>query len=199
MLKTNLHSPYLEAGTDEAGRGCLAGPVVAAAVIFPNSYQNVHINDSKKLGKDTRLAMKIRIEKEALAYAVAFVGPQEIDQINILNASIKAMQLSLSELSPQPEHILVDGNRFKPYENIPHTCVVKGDSLYLSIAAASILAKTYRDAYMMQLHEEYPMYHWNKNKGYPTAEHREAILKYGITEYHRKSFNLFPKQLSLNL
>lgn len=199
MLKASLYSPLIEAGTDEAGRGCLAGPVVAAAVIFPNLYQNVNINDSKKLGNNTRLFMKTRIEKEALAYAVAFVGPQEIDQINILNASIKAMQLSLSELSLQPEHILVDGNRFKPYENIPHTCIIKGDSLYLSIAAASILAKTYRDAYMEQLHEKYPMYNWKKNKGYPTAEHREAILEYGITEYHRKSFNLFPKQLSLNL
>ncbi|MBU2525780.1 MAG: ribonuclease HII [Bacteroidetes bacterium] len=199
MLKTHLHSPLIEAGTDEAGRGCLAGPVVAAAVIFPNLYQNVNINDSKKLGNNTRLFMKTRIEKEALAYAVAFVGPQEIDQINILNASIKAMQLSLSELSLKPEHILVDGNRFKPYENIPHTCIIKGDSLYLCIAAASILAKTYRDAYMEQLHEKYPMYNWKKNKGYPTAEHREAILKYGITEYHRKSFNLFPKQLSLDL
>jgi ribonuclease HII len=143
--------------------------------------------------------MKALIENDAKAYAVSFVGPEEIDQINILQASIKAMQLSLAQLSPQPEHILVDGNRFKAYGSIPHTCIVKGDSLYLSIAAASILAKTYRDAYMEQLHEEYPMYNWKKNKGYPTAEHRAAILKYGITKYHRKSFNLFPKQLSLDL
>jgi ribonuclease HII len=199
MLKTHFYKQLLEAGTDEAGRGCLAGPVVAAAVIFPSSYQNENINDSKKLGKESRISMKALIENDAKAYAVSFVGPEEIDQINILQASIKAMQLSLAQLSPQPEHILVDGNRFKAYGSIPHTCIVKGDSLYLSIAAASILAKTYRDAYMEQLHEEYPMYNWKKNKGYPTAEHRAAILKYGITKYHRKSFNLFPKQLSLDL
>lgn len=196
MLISTFHTANLEAGTDEAGRGCLAGPVVAAAVIFEQNYQNKDINDSKKLSHKQRSDLAEIIEQEALSFAVAFVSPAQIDKINILNASILAMHESLSKLNPQPEFILVDGNRFKPYKDIEHLCVVKGDAKFLSIAAASILAKTYRDRYMAELHEEFPQYNWIQNKGYPTAEHRDAIRRYGASPHHRRSFTLLPPQLS---
>ena len=190
----------LEAGCDEAGRGCLAGPVVAAAVIFDKDFQNDLIDDSKKLNEKRRDELRIIIEDQALAWAVAFVDHKKIDEINILNASILAMHLALEKLPIQPDFILVDGNRFKPYQNISHQTIVKGDSKYLSIAAASILAKTHRDAYMRQLHEELPQYDWLHNKGYPTAKHREALVAHGITKYHRRSFNLIPPvQMKLDL
>ncbi|MGC6423099.1 MAG: ribonuclease HII [Flavobacteriaceae bacterium] len=187
----------IEAGTDEAGRGCLAGPVTAAAVILPNNFRSEVLTDSKKLNEKTRWQLKQQIEKEALAFSVKHVFPEEIDQINILNASIKAMHLALGELDPQPEHILVDGNRFHPYKKIPHRCEIKGDGRFLNIAAASILAKTYRDAYMLQFHERYPDYGWEKNKGYPTKIHREALKKIGPSPIHRKSFRLLPDPLQL--
>lgn len=196
MLKSLFKKEVFEAGTDEAGRGCLAGPVVAAAVIFEKNYQNEDINDSKKLSHKQRLGLAEIIKKEAVSFAVAFVSPAQIDKINILNASILAMHESLLKLSPQPEFILVDGNRFKPYKDIEHLCVVKGDANFLSIAAASILAKTYRDRYMAELHEEFPQYNWIQNKGYPTAEHRDAIRRYGTSPHHRRSFTLLPPQLS---
>lgn len=196
MLKRCYNGPQ-EAGTDEAGRGCLAGPVTAAAVILPSAFSSALLNDSKKLSEKNRLRLKPLIEKEALAYGVVHLGPEMIDEINILNASIQAMHLALDDLKQTPEMIIVDGNRFKNYKNIPHNCIIKGDSKYMSIAAASVLAKTFRDAYMKELHKEYPMYNWIKNKGYPTREHREAIARYGITEYHRKSFRLLPEQLKL--
>lgn len=189
----------IEAGTDEAGRGCLAGPVTAAAVILPASFTSDQLNDSKKLSLKVRLALKEKIESEAVAFAVAHVFPEEIDQINILNASIKAMHLALGQLQTVPEHILVDGNRFYPYADIPHQCMIKGDGRFLNIAAASVLAKTARDAYMTNLHKEYPAYQWDKNKGYPTRAHREAIQKWGPNPHHRKSFRLLPEQLVLNL
>lgn len=189
----------IEAGTDEAGRGCLAGPVTAAAVILPASFTSDQLNDSKKLSLKARLALKEKIESEAIAFAVAHVFPEEIDQINILNASIKAMHLALGQLQTVPEHILVDGNRFYPYADIPHQCMIKGDGRFLNIAAASVLAKTARDAYMTNLHKEYPAYQWDKNKGYPTRAHREAIQKWGPNPHHRKSFRLLPEQLVLNL
>lgn len=195
MLKNHLNFSYIEAGTDEAGRGCLAGAVTAASVIFPKGYQNPDINDSKKLSHQQRCSLAEIIKKEALSFGVAFVSPETIDRLNILNASILAMHQSLSKLKPQPEFILVDGNRFKPYHEVQHLCVVKGDAKFLSIAAASILAKTYRDEYMEKLHEEFPQYNWAKNKGYPTEEHRAAIRKFGPTPYHRKSFTLLPPQL----
>lgn len=196
MLKSAFSTLNFEAGTDEAGRGCLAGPVVAAAVIFEKDYHNKDINDSKKLTHKQRFGLVEIIEKEALSFAVAFVSPAQIDKINILNASILAMHESLLKLSPQPEFILVDGNRFKPYKDIQHLCVVKGDAKYLSIAAASILAKTYRDRYMAELHDKFPQYNWTQNKGYPTSEHRNAIRLHGATEHHRRSFTLLPPQLS---
>jgi len=189
----------IEAGTDEAGRGCLAGPVTAAAVILPASFTSDKLNDSKKLSLKARLSLKEKIESEAVAFAVAHVFPEEIDQINILNASIKAMHLALGQLQTVPEHILVDGNRFYPYAEIPHQCMIKGDGRFLNIAAASVLAKTERDAYMTTLHKEYPEYQWDKNKGYPTRVHREAIQKWGPNPHHRKSFRLLPEQLVLNL
>lgn len=189
----------IEAGTDEAGRGCLAGPVTAAAVILPASFTSDQLNDSKKLSLKARLALKEKIESEAIAFAVAHVFPEEIDQINILNASIKAMHLALGQLQTVPEHILVDGNRFYPYADIPHQCMIKGDGRFLNIAAASVLAKTARDSYMTNLHKEYPAYQWDKNKGYPTRAHREAIQKWGPNPHHRKSFRLLPEQLVLNL
>lgn len=189
----------IEAGTDEAGRGCLAGPVTAAAVILPASFTSDQLNDSKKLSLKVRLALKEKIESEAVAFAVAHVFPEEIDQINILNASIKAMHLALGQLQTVPEHILVDGNRFYPYADIPHQCMIKGDGRFLNIAAASVLAKTARDSYMTNLHKEYPAYQWDKNKGYPTRAHREAIQKWGPKPHHRKSFRLLPEQLVLNL
>ncbi|CAM3636228.1 rnhB protein [Flavobacterium saliperosum S13] len=199
MLFRNFSDFLLEAGTDEAGRGCLAGPVTAAAVILPESFFSASLNDSKQLSEKTREKLKPIIEKEATAFHVIHLEPEIIDDINILNASIKAMQECIINLNPIPEYIIVDGNRFKPVHNIPHSCIVKGDSKYLSIAAASVLAKTYRDEYMNRIHEEYPMYNWKKNKGYPTLEHREAIRKYGVTKYHRMSFRLLPEQLKLEL
>lgn len=197
MLFQNHSKLTLEAGTDEAGRGCLAGPVTAAAVILPDNAVIDKLNDSKKLSELTRDKLRPIIEELALSYKVVHLEPEIIDEINILNASIKAMQNCIIQLDPVPNYIIVDGNRFKPVQNIPYSCIVKGDSKYLSIAAASVLAKTYRDEYMNRIHEEFPMYNWKKNKGYPTAEHREAIQKYGITKYHRKSFRLLPEQLKL--
>lgn len=187
-----------EVGTDEAGRGCLAGPVTAAAVILSDSFHHPLLNDSKVLTESKRQLLRPIIEANAISYAVSFVDQTEIDKINILNASIQAMQLAINGLNNTPSFIIVDGNRFKPYKNIPYKCIVKGDSIYESIAAASVLAKTYRDQYMEAIHEEYPVYNWKKNKGYPTKEHRAAILKYGITKYHRKSFKLLPQQLHLD-
>lgn len=199
MLLKKYSSVKFECGTDEAGRGCLAGPVTSAAVLLPANFESELINDSKQITEKIRQQLKIIIEENALSFAVTHLAPKVIDEINILNASIKAMQESIMKLNPTPEYIIVDGNRFKSTQNIPHSCIIKGDSKYLSIAAASILAKTYRDEYMDRIHEEYPMYNWKQNKGYPTKEHREAIRKYGITKYHRKSFRLLPEQLSLDL
>ena len=198
MLESYYYKGKVEAGCDEAGRGCLAGSVYAAAVILPTDYQNPLLNDSKQLTEKQRYALRDVIQHDALAWAVGIVTPEEIDRINILNASILAMHRALDQLTLRPQAIIVDGNRFKPYtesngscaEKIPHTCIIKGDGKYLSIAAASILAKTYRDDYMNQLAEEYPQYDWKSNKGYPTKKHREAIRQYGITPYHRKSYNL---------
>ena len=190
MLKSHYYSGLVEAGCDEAGRGCLAGSVFAAAVILPEDYVNDVLNDSKQLSARQRYALRAEIERDALAWAVGVVTPEEIDEINILNASILAMHRALDQLKVRPEAIIVDGNRFKPYRFIPYTTVVKGDGKYLSIAAASILAKTYRDDYMDRLAEEFPQYGWDGNKGYPTKAHREAIARYGVTPYHRKSFKL---------
>lgn len=190
MLLPCLNENLVEAGCDEAGRGCLAGAVYAAAVILPSDYKNELLNDSKKLTEKQRYQLRPIIEKEALAWAVGVVTPQEIDKINILNASFLAMHRALDKLALRPEYILVDGNRFKPYQSVPYTTVVKGDGKYLSIAAASILAKTYRDDYMNALHQEYPMYDWLSNKGYPTKKHREAIRRFGASPYHRMSYNL---------
>lgn len=190
MLKEYYKEGVTEAGCDEAGRGCLAGSVYAAAVIFPAGYTNEELNDSKQLTDRRRKRLHEIIERDALAWAVGIVTPEEIDRINILNASILAMHRALDMLKVRPESIIVDGNRFKPYHDIEHTCVVKGDAKYLSIAAASILAKTYRDDYMDSLAKEYPQYDWTSNKGYPTKKHREALRLYGITPYHRKSYNL---------
>lgn len=180
----------IEAGCDEAGRGCLAGAVFAAAVILPPGFRNETLNDSKQLTERQRYALRPLIEKEALAWAVGVVSPQEIDEMNILKASFLAMHRAIDALRVRPEALLIDGNRFTPYRDFPYSCEVKGDGRYLSIAAASILAKTYRDDYMMKLHEEYPQYHWDENKGYPTRAHRAAIAQYGSTPYHRRSFNL---------
>lgn len=190
MLLPCLNENLVEAGCDEAGRGCLAGAVYAAAVILPPDYKNELLNDSKKLTEKQRYQLRPIIEKEALAWAVGVVTPQEIDKINILNASFLAMHRALDKLALRPEYILVDGNRFKPYQSVPYSTVVKGDGKYLSIAAASILAKTYRDDYMNALHQEYPMYDWLSNKGYPTKKHREAIRRFGTSPYHRMSYNL---------
>lgn len=197
MLLTNYSGREFEAGTDEAGRGCLAGPVVAAAVILPPDFTHEFLNDSKQLSEKKRRELRPVIESEAMAYAVSFVQPEEIDAINILQASIAAMHRSIYQLKKQPDFIIVDGNKFNPYPGIEHATVIKGDSKYMSIAAASVLAKTYRDEYMEQIHQEYPNYAWEKNKGYPTRSHREAIKKFGATKYHRKSFRLLPEQLSL--
>ncbi len=199
MLKLQIHTHLKEAGTDEAGRGCLAGPVVAAAVILPENFENELLDDSKKLRAKQREILRTIIEREALAYAVAFVYPEEIDRLNILRASITAMHRALEQLQVQPGHIAVDGNKFVPFHNIPHTTVVKGDGKYMHIAAASILAKTYRDDYMKKIAAEYPVYQWGKNKGYPTREHRNAIRTYGSCKYHRKSFRLLSEQLKLDL
>lgn len=189
----------LEAGTDEAGRGCLAGPVTAAAVVLPEGYRNPALNDSKQLTAGDRKELAREIRQAALCFAVADVGPDVIDEINILRASIHAMHLALSQLQKKPLAILVDGNRFYSYENIPHYCMIKGDGRFMSIAAASILAKTHRDTLMEKLHLAHPEYNWTQNKGYPTREHREAIRLYGPTPYHRKSFRLLPEQLKLDL
>ena len=196
-LKTHHTENQLEAGCDEAGRGCLAGPVFAAAVVFPADFSNEEINDSKTLTEAKRRQLRVLIEENALAWAAAMVSPEEIDEINILNASFLAMNKAVMQLKTSPDFLLIDGNRFKNQTSIPHLCVVKGDATYLSIAAASILAKTYRDEYMERLAAEFPHYGWEKNKGYPTAEHRKAIEQYGITVHHRKSFNLLPLQLDL--
>ncbi len=199
MLKKTFSNKILECGTDEAGRGCLAGPVTAAAIILPQTFNNQMINDSKQLNHRKRMLLKNEIENNATTFSVAHVFENEIDNINILNASINAMHNAISKLSKTPEFIIVDGNKFKPYLDISYETIIKGDSKYMSIAAASILAKTYRDLYMAKIHQEYPMYNWNQNKGYPTKEHREAIKKYGITKYHRKSFKLLPEQYTLDL
>lgn len=196
MLQRYLQEGRIEAGCDEAGRGCLAGPVTAAAVILPPDFSNELLNDSKQLTEHQRDLLRPIIEREALAWAVAMVSPQEIDTINILKASITAMHRALDQLSVRPEHILVDGNRFYPYHNIPHTTVIKGDGKMMSIAAASILAKTHRDEYLRRIAQEFPQYNWEKNKGYPTRDHRAAIIAHGVTPHHRKTFNLVG-QLSL--
>ena len=199
MLASYYYIGKLEAGCDEAGRGCLAGSVYAAAVILPEDYHNEELNDSKQLTDKRRKQLRKIIEHDAVAWAVGIVTPEEIDKINILNASILAMHRALDQLRVRPEAVIVDGNRFKPYQDLPYTTIVKGDGKYLSIAAASILAKTYRDDYMDRLAEEYPQYDWLSNKGYPTKKHREAIRQYGITPYHRKSFNLLgDEQLSFD-
>lgn len=190
MLLPYLYEDMVEAGCDEAGRGCLAGSVYAAAVVLPKDFKNEILNDSKQLTENQRYALREVIERDALAWAVGIVTPEEIDEINILKASFLAMHRAIDGLKIRPQHLLIDGNRFTRYADIPHTTVVKGDGKYLSIAAASILAKTYRDDYMNRLHEEYPYYDWSHNKGYPTKKHREAIRKYGTTSYHRMTFNL---------
>lgn len=198
MLESHYYKGKVEAGCDEAGRGCLAGSVYAAAVIFPEDYRNEELNDSKQLTDKRRKQLREIIERDAVAWAVGVVTPEEIDKMNILNASILAMHRALDQLKVRPEAIIVDGNRFKPYQKLPHTTIVKGDGKYLSIAAASILAKTYRDDYMDELAKEYPQYDWLSNKGYPTKKHREAIQKFGITPFHRKTFNMLGDgQLSL--
>ncbi|PSG86576.1 ribonuclease HII [Aurantibacter aestuarii] len=199
MLKINHSGFELECGTDEAGRGCLAGPVTAAAVILKPNFKNLILNDSKQVSEKKRDLLRPIIQEEALCFAFTHIYEDKIDDINILNASILAMQESIKKLITTPDFIIVDGNRFKSFNKIPFETIIKGDSKYLSIAAASILAKTYRDDYMNKIHEEFPMYNWKKNKGYPTKEHREAIKTYGITKYHRKSFKLLPEQLKLAL
>lgn len=219
MLKINFSNLLLEAGTDEAGRGCLAGPVTAAAIILPIDFENTILNDSKQLSEKVREQLKPLLESQAVSFAVTHLYPAEIDEINILNASMKAMQESILKLTAIPEFIIVDGNRklnaklglkstvgkkfttdeISLLKTIPNESIIKGDAKFLSIAAASVLAKTYRDAYMNCIHEEFPMYNWKKNKGYPTKEHREAIRKYGPTKYHRMTFKLLPEQLSLDL
>jgi len=196
-LLKSYYSTTNEAGTDEAGRGCLAGPVTAAAIILSPDFKNDILNDSKKLSEKKRMLLRPLIEKSALTFGVAHIYPAEIDSINILNASILAMHKSLDKLETNPEFIIIDGNRFKPFKDISHECIIKGDGKFMSIAAASVLAKTYRDDYMVKLHEEYPMYNWKQNKGYPTKEHRDAIRKHGLTKYHRKSFRQLPEQLAL--
>ena len=198
MLEKFYKEGVLEAGCDEAGRGCLAGPVVAAAVILPSDFEHELLNDSKKLSESQRDKLRPVIEEYALSYGVGIVDEKEIDEINILNASFLAMHRAIDCLSVRPELLLIDGNRFNPYEGIPHQCIIKGDGKYLSIAAASILAKTYRDEIMYSLHEEFPVYNWKKNKGYPTKQHREAIKTHGASVYHRKSFRLLSEQLRID-
>jgi ribonuclease HII len=194
MLKPFFQHTLIEAGCDEAGRGCFAGPVFAAAVILPKDFFHPLLNDSKQLSEATRNELRKIIESEALSYAVASIPNEEIDKVNILKASMKAMHLSLNKLSITPQLLLIDGKYFLPYQQLPHHCIVKGDATYASIAAASILAKTYRDELMLQMHEEFPVYNWAKNKGYGTAEHRKAIEEFGLCKYHRKSFRLLPQQ-----
>lgn len=198
-MERQFFSDKIEAGCDEAGRGCLAGPVFAAAVILSGDFENQFINDSKQLSEKKRNELKYFIIENATAWSVAYVEPKQIDEINILNASIQAMHLALDGLNLKPDHIIVDGNRFKNYQNVPHQCMIKGDGRFLNIAAASILAKTYRDQYMENLHLEFPHYNWKQNKGYPTVEHRKAISEFGVTEFHRMSFKLLPTQLVLDL
>lgn len=197
MLLSSYTHDKIEAGCDEAGRGCLAGPVVAAAVILPQDYKNEQLNDSKQLRVRTRKALRIEIEQDALAFAVAFVSNKEIDEVNILNASFLAMHRAVNQLNERPELLLIDGNRFNPYPGIQHACVVKGDGKYLSIAAASILAKTYRDEYMIEMAKKFPHYGWEKNMGYPTVAHRQALREHGVTPLHRMSFQLLPRQLEM--
>ena len=199
MLELSYQNKLIECGTDEAGRGCMCGPVTAAAVILPKDFSHPLLNDSKKLSEKKRLLLKPIIEKEALAFAVVHVFPEEIDKINILNASILAMHRAIEKLDVTPEFISVDGNKFHPYLDVPHKTIIKGDGKFLNIAAASVLAKTYRDAYMLEIDKEFPVYQWKKNKGYPTAHHRAVITNKGITKYHRKSFKLKADQLTLNL
>ena len=198
MLLPYMEAGRIEAGCDEAGRGCLAGAVYAAAVILPEDFKNDDLNDSKQLSEKKRYKLRPIIEREAIAWAVGVVSPEEIDKINILKASFLAMHRAVEQLKIQPEHLLIDGNRFTPYPGIEHTTVVKGDGKYLSIAAASVLAKTYRDDYMNALAEKYPMYHWLENKGYPTKAHRDAIREFGPSPFHRKTFRLLPEQLTLD-
>jgi len=199
MLASNYSGFSLEAGTDEAGRGCLSGPVVAAAVILPIDFTHPFLNDSKQLSEKKRAQLRPFIEENALAFAVSFVWQDEVDKINVLQASITGMHRSIEMLQIEPEYIIVDGNKFNSYRDIPHKTIVRGDAKYLSIAAASVLAKTYRDEYMEKIHKEFPMYNWKKNKGYPTKEHRNGIREFGITKYHRKTFKLLPEQLMLEL
>jgi ribonuclease HII len=198
-LKKQYIKNVIEVGTDEAGRGCLAGPVVAAAVILPKNFKHPLLNDSKQLTEKQREQLRPLIEEQAVAFGVAFVDETKIDEINILQASILAMHKSIEKLTTTPEHIIVDGNKFKQYKNIPHTTIVKGDAKFMNIAAASVLAKTYRDDFMHKLDSEFPQYFWKRNKGYPTKQHRDAIRKFGVTNYHRKSFKLLPNQLKLDL
>ena len=197
MLKRFYQKELIEAGCDEAGRGCYAGPVFAAAVVLPKKFRHPDLNDSKQVPAEKRKELRIYIEKHAVAYAVAMIDNDEIDCINILKASFKAMHKALDALNSQPELLLIDGNRFTPYKNLPHRCIVDGDATYASIAAASILAKTYRDEFMINLHEEFPHYNWKSNKGYGTLEHRTAIEQFGLCKYHRKSFDIDPNQLQL--
>lgn len=197
MLKHSYHKDLLEAGCDEAGRGCFAGPVFAAAVILPRDFKHKLLNDSKKMTHEQRMEVRPYIEEKALAWAVASCTAEEIDTINILRASFQAMHRAIAQLKVLPQHLLIDGNRFNPYEGIPHLCIIEGDGKYKNIAAASVLAKTYRDDYMVKLHEEFPHYDWHSNKGYGTPKHRQAIQVYGITDHHRKSFRLMPDQLEL--
>jgi ribonuclease HII len=197
LLLPFFHNKFCEAGLDEAGRGCFAGPVFAAAVILPKDFYHPALNDSKQMKKEDREILRPIIEKEAIAWSVSKVDNEEIDRINILQASFKAMHLSLNKLKYKPEYLLVDGNRFKKYKKYPHRCVVQGDGMYTSIAAASVLAKTYRDEYMMKLHEDFPHYHWYNNKGYGTAAHRRSILKHGLSPFHRKSFQCISAQMEI--
>lgn len=198
MLQPFYQKTFREAGCDEAGRGCYAGPVFAAAVILPKEFYHPLLNDSKQISESTRNILRPIIESEAICYSVAMVCNVEIDRINILRASFKAMHLAIDQLKKRPKYLIIDGNRFTPYPNIKHKCIIKGDGLYTSIAAASVLAKTYRDAYMRNLHAEFPLYNWNNNKGYGTEEHRLAIEAHGLCKYHRMSFNINPTQMALN-
>jgi ribonuclease HII len=199
LLKLFHQTELIEAGCDEAGRGCLAGPVFAAAVILPEGFYHEKLNDSKQVNEETRYTLRSYIEKHAISYHVAMVDHEEIDRINILNASFKAMHLAIDQLKKKPRYLIIDGNRFTRYKKIPHACIIQGDGIYASIAAASILAKTYRDDYMRQLHDQFPHYKWYTNKGYATEEHRKAIEQFGLSPFHRRSFTCLPSQLELNL
>jgi len=199
MLKFNYSGFSLEVGADEAGRGCLSGPVVAAAVILPKGFKHPFLNDSKQISEKKRKELRPFIEENALSFGVSFIHQEEVDELNVLQASITAMQRSIAKLNVEPEFIIIDGNKFKPYNEIPYKTIVKGDAKFMSIAAASVLAKTYRDEYMEGIHNEFPEYNWKKNKGYPTKEHREAIRKFGSNKYHRKTFKLLPEQFKLDI